>query len=94
MSVAAGLVRRTDSGARAHEEDVLGLEITVNESRGIRRDESPGDVDADATDVRFGDGTSIESVAQRFTIEQLDDHERLTVMRADVVDLDDVRVIE
>jgi hypothetical protein len=76
------------------EKDILGLEITVNEPPGVCGDESPGDVDADATDVRLGDGSSLESFPQRFTLEQFDDHERLTVMRADVVYLDDVRVIE
>jgi hypothetical protein len=57
-------------------------------------DESLGHLDPHPANVRFSDRTSIESVPERFTVEQFDDHEGLTVMRADVVYLDDVRVIE
>src|SRR4029450_8163041 len=44
--------------ARAREKDMLGLEIQVNEPRGIRGHESPGDLDAYPTNVRFNEGTS------------------------------------
>jgi hypothetical protein len=74
--------------------NVLWLEIAMHEAGGAGRDQTPGDLDADAPGLRLAHLTAIEQLPQRFALEQFDHHERVAILHADVEHFHDVRVIE
>jgi hypothetical protein len=75
------------------DEDVLGLEVTVEDALGVGGGETPGDlrgVVGDALDRQ----TREELVAKRLAFEEFGHEVRRYLVRADVVDGDDVRMVE
>ena len=78
----------------AGDEEVLGLEVAVDDALGVRGGEPPRDLDRVVERLAQRQRAARHALAQRLAFEQLGDHVRRAVVRADVVDGEDVRVVE
>ena len=75
------------------EQDVLRLQVAVHEPGSMRGSEGAGDLRADGSNLRRTEPpAAVESCRQRLAVDELHDDERAFLARADVEDLDDVRV--
>jgi hypothetical protein len=77
-----------------HHEEVLGLEVAVDDPLGVRGAEASRDLRAVADRLADRKGTLAQPPAQRLALEQLTDQVRSAFVRADVVEIEDVRVIQ
>ena len=75
-------------------EDVLGLEVPVHDPLLVRRREALRDLQRVADRPARREGPAGEPLAQRLAFEQLRDDVGRAVVRADVVDRQDVRVVQ
>jgi hypothetical protein len=64
----------------------------MHDAPGVRRGETPGDLLRPVHGLRLRDRPAVELPAQRLALEQLGDRVRDAVLRAEVVDREDVRV--
>ena len=60
----------------------------------VRRGQAARDLHANSTALRTGSGAAVQPLAQRLALEQLRDDVRRAVVRADVVDREDVRMVQ
>ena len=74
--------------------DVLGLHITVHDAGAVRHVERRRDLSRDVDGVDDRERPAAKTLSQRLALDQLRDDERPAIVRADVVDRDDVRMIE
>ena len=79
--------------ARA-DEDVGGLDVAVDDARGMRGVQRVGDLDAHVEHRGQAQRTGGEPILQRRALQILHDDERPPVLLADVVDGADVRVVQ
>ena len=75
------------------DEDVLGLDVAVDDPLLVRRGEAVRDLDGVVDGLLRRQGRA-ELLAERFALQKLRDDERAALVRADVVDDEDVGVIE
>src|SRR5579863_9640544 len=76
------------------DEDVGGLDVTVNDTAGMGSVESIGDFDAEREDGFELDGTSRDQMLQRGAVEVLHDEESASAILADVIDGANVGMIQ
>ena len=87
-------VEDLDAAVRGDEE-ILGFQVAVDDALVVRRREAVGDLTASTRRALRGEQLAAgERRAQRLALEQLLDDVRRTVVRPDVVDGGDVRVVE
>ncbi len=86
-------VEDLDAAVVRHE-DVLGLEIAVDDALLVRGAEAAGDLERVVDGLARRDRAAGELLAQGRSLEQLRDDVRRAVVRADVVDRHDVRMVE
>jgi len=75
-------------------EDVLGLEIPVDDALLVRGGQTLRELDRVVDRLARGEPPPRERRAQRLSLEKLGDHVRRAVVRADVEDRRDVRVVQ
>jgi hypothetical protein len=80
--------------AVSRDEQVLRLEISVDDALRVRRGQALQHLPAVIDRLRGRERASIEDLAQRLTLEQLQHHEHRALVPADVVDRQDVRMGE
>jgi len=80
--------------AAAQDEDVRGLQVPVDDVRGVRGGQRRSGLLRDGDRLGDRERAGGEPIAQRLTLEQLHDGVRKTVHLADVVDGDDVGMRE
>ena len=76
------------------DEDVLGLQVPVDDSLLVRRGETVNDLERVVGDLARRQAPAGEDRPQRLALQQLLDDVRLALVRADVVNGRDVRVVE
>ena len=81
-----------DTGAR--DEHVPRFEVAVHDPLFVRRGQALGDLDADLDGLPGRQAAAHEKLAQRLAFKQLGDEERRALVRPDVVDRQNVRVVE
>ena len=80
--------------ARIGDEDIAGSDVAMNDAFGMSGLKRIGDVDAEVDELMDIERTVGQAVAQRASLEQLHDDERMAVDFADVVDGADAAVIQ
>ena len=80
--------------ARPRQHHVAGLQVAVNDPLAVRRVQGTGDLDAAAQRLVERQGTSSETILERFTLEQLHHQEVVLALATDVEERADVRVRE
>src|SRR5690606_11062721 len=80
----------------AHEEDVVGLDVAVDDARVVHRGQAAQHLRDDLEELHLGDRRSVvEAVGEARALEQLHHHEGLPVVHHAVVeDVNDVAVLE
>ena len=78
----------------AHEQDVLGLEIAMDDAHLMRASERARHLHADAGGARPREATALDVHEQRIAFDELHDEIRDAVRLADVGNLDDVLVVD
>ena len=76
-------------GAARRDEDVLGLQVAVHDSAGVRRRQAAGDRRRDVQRLRPRQRAAAQTPPQRLAFEELGDKEEVAVLLADVVDGED-----
>ena len=76
------------------DEDVRGLDVTMDDAFGVRSVERIGDLDSDGEQRLQIQRTVCRSVLQGAAVEVLHDDERLAVFFANVVDRADIGMVE
>ena len=75
-------------------EDVVGLEVAVDDALAVRGGEAPRDLERPVDRLLLRHGRAVELAAQRLALEQLGHGVGDAVVRAEVVDREDVRMRE
>ena len=74
--------------------DVLGLDIAVHETAGMRRRQSTCELDADLDNVADRQRALLQAVPQRLALDELGDEVRTVIDFAEIVYHDDMRVVQ
>ena len=74
------------------DEHVLGLQVAVDDALLVRGGEAVGDLEREVDGLLLRDRPAVEPLAQRLALQQLRDGVGDAILRAEVVDREDVRM--
>jgi hypothetical protein len=76
------------------DEDICRFDVAMHDACTVRRLQRVGHLDGDGKKLLRWEGPNRDQVAQRFAVEELDDHKSAAILFADIVNRTDVGMIQ